>query len=450
MKTTQKPYLLKGTVAAGALAMLFMAAFPPMDAPTKPLANKCDTFVSASLREVTGSGSVNVITRLSGSGKLTASRKRELTQLGGEVYQELSLVKSVAVRVPKSSLARLTNLAWVERVSLDSEVKKSDEFTMGSSQAAAAFEQYRLDGSGVGVAVIDSGVRTHKDLNFANSTIFSRVIMSAYYGALFSNSYDYAGHGSHVAGIIAGNGSASSTADSYRTFYGIARNANIINVKVLGDEGQGTVAGVIAGINWIITNKNTFNIRVINLSLGHPVGESYTTDPLCQAVEAAWNAGIVVVCAAGNDGRLNTAPVAGADNEGFGSNYGSIQSPANDPLVITVGAMKAGAGGRASDKIATYSARGPSRFDYVLKPDIVAPGNRVISLNSYGSYLQTTYATANIVPYSAYRTNGSDAQSRYFYLSGTSMAAPVVAGAGSRHIAAGPAPRFPLDHQHGR
>src|SRR5206468_1075614 len=158
---------------------------------------------------------------------------------------------------------------------------------------------------------------------------------------------DLCGHGTHVAGIIAGNGAGSSGSNYYRTFYGIARNANIVNVRVLDAYGQGYVSSMVDAITWCINARKRNNIRVMNLSLGHPVGESYTTDPLCQAVEQAWKAGIFVVCAAGNDGRLNSTIAAGADNEGWGTAYGSIQAPGNDPYVITVGATKSIDGIRA-------------------------------------------------------------------------------------------------------
>ncbi len=178
--------------------------------------------------------------------------------------------------------------------------------------------------------------------------------------------YDPCGHGSHVAGILAGNGTASTGKGCYRTFYGTARNAGVVDVRVLDQNGQGTVSTVLAGLQWVVANRAAYNIRVINLSLGHPVGESYTTDPLCQAAEAAYKAGIVVVCAAGNAGRLNTANTTGLDNEGWGTNYGSVASPGNDPYVITVGAAKQNlstvnssnyGGTRSADKIATYSSR---------------------------------------------------------------------------------------------
>ena len=135
--------------------------------------------------------------------------------------------------------------------------------------------------------------------------------------------------------------------------------AGLINVRVLDANGQGSLSNVLAGIQWVVANQSTDNIRVLNLSLGHPVSESYTTDPLCQAVEPAWKAGIVVVCAAGNNGRTNLVSVPGAANEGWGTAYGSIQSPANDPHVITVGATKSMDGAKADDKIATYSGRAP-------------------------------------------------------------------------------------------
>src|SRR5262249_15352551 len=197
-----------------------------------------------------------------------------------------------------------------------------------------------------------------------------------------SSTDDACGHGTHVAGIVAGNGAASSDTDCFRTFLGIARSTSLVNVRVLDQNGQASVSTVISGIQWAIDNKSAYNIRVMNLSVGHPVGESYQTDPLCQACEAAWGNGIVVIAAAGNDGRLNASVTECSDNEGFGTKYGSIGSPGNDPYVITVGAMKSVDGSRANDTIATYSSRGPTLGDLTLKPDVVAPGNQVISLRA--------------------------------------------------------------------
>src|SRR5207247_1483069 len=133
---------------------------------------------------------------------------------------------------------------------------------------------------------------------------------------------DHYGHGTHVAGIVGGNGFRSTCSTCFRTFRGIAPNVNFVNLRVLDKNGVGTDSKVIAPIQKAINLKNTYNIKVINLSLGRPVFESYTFDPLCQAVEQAWKAGIVVVVAAGNDGRNNSAGTNG---------YSTINAPGNDP-----------------------------------------------------------------------------------------------------------------------
>ena len=157
---------------------------------------------------------------------------------------------------------------------------------------------------------------------------------------------------------------------------GIAPGANLLNFRVLDANGNGSDSSVIAAIEQAIALKNKYNIRVINLSLGRPVFESYTQDPLCQAVEAAWKAGIVVVVAAGNDGRDNSF-----GNEG----YGTIMAPGNDPYVITVGAMRSmGTPSRTDDLVASYSSKGPiadrsrrqARYHGARQPGRVATRSR--------------------------------------------------------------------------
>jgi serine protease AprX len=179
-------------------------------------------------------------------------------------------------------------------------------------------------------------------------------------------------------------------------------------LQVLNAQGGSTDSVVISAIETAIQLKSKYNIKVINLSLGRPIQETYKLDPLCIAVEQAWKAGITVVVAAGNEGRAG---------------YASINSPANDPYVITVGAMKPmSTDTRNDDLVASYSSRGPTTVDGFVKPDLVAPGNQTISVLSPGSTLASEYP-GNLVPPSSYGMSGAPA---YLILNGTSMAAPVV------------------------
>ena len=229
-------------------------------------------------------------------------------------------------------------------------------------------------------------------------------------------------HGTHVAGLIAGNGK-NSTGNPYKlSFYGIAPNANLVDLRALDATGAGTDSSVIAAIEQAIALKNQYNIRVINLSLGRPIWESYTQDPLCQAVEQAWKAGIVVVVAAGNDGRDLAVNSMG---------YGTIEAPGNDPYILTVGAMRTmETPAIGDDLIASYSSKGPSFIDDVAKPDIVAPGNLVISLKFPNDALAVENPSF-VTPNGFYRSNGNTTQvsNDYFPLSGTSMATAVTSGA---------------------
>ncbi len=379
-----------------------------------------------------------VIVKLAPGG-LTPARQAALARLGAGVTRHLGFIGSVAVTVPDRNLDRLAALPFVSHLSVDGQVHKCDEFTVAASGAGAAYQQYGLTGQGVTVAVVDSGVRSNADLRTPGSGK-PQLLASQSFIPGDTSTDDACGHGTHIAGIVAGNGAASTGSQYTHTYYGIARQANLVSARVLDKNGAGSVSTVVAGIGWVVANKAKYGVRVLNLSLGHPVGESYTTDPLCQAVEAAWKAGIVVVCAAGNAGRAGATNTAGAANEGWGTAYGSIQSPGNDPYVITVGATKSVDGNRWDDRVATYSSRGPSRLDLVLKPDIIAPGNQVISTYSYGSMLfNYNVANNNSLPIQTYsKTAWNGYSTDYFRLSGTSMAAPVVAGAAALLLQASP------------
>ena len=273
-----------------------------------------------------------------------------------------------------------------------------------------------VQGNGVTVAVIDSGVTEHTDL--AGRILYAESFIGKL-GQSKNAVADTFGHGTVVAGILAGSGEASGLLQPVR---GIAPKVNIVSLRALDANGKGTDASVIAAINRAIELKDKYKIRVVNLSLGRPVFESFRTDPLCRAVEAAWKAGLVVVVAAGNSGR---------DNSFGNQGYGTIQSPANDPRVITVGAMRTMSTiTRSDDLIATYSSKGPSPVDHIVKPDLVAPGNLIMAAAPTLTSLLGRDLAANFVAQSLYKYGGDATIVKDdFQLSGTSMAAPMVSGA---------------------
>ncbi|MFZ1137376.1 MAG: S8 family peptidase, partial [Candidatus Korobacteraceae bacterium] len=336
------------------------------------------------------------------------------------VSAQLQVISGLRLVVPVAQLASLAADPNVTYVSPDRKVHGHL-----NNAAPAVLANYAwglgLSGTGIGVAVIDSGIHEADDLNQTGS------------GSRIKASFDYTGdglddgygHGTHVAGIIGGNGSDSTCSVCNVTIKGIAPNVNLISLRVLNNQGEGTESQVIQAIQAAIQLKSTYNIRVINLSVGRPVFESFTQDPLCQAVEQAWKAGIVVVVSAGNDGRDNSAGTYG---------YWTIESPGNDPYVITVGAVNTKATpDRSDDAMTSYSAKGPTAFDYIVKPDLVAPGNRVVSLYAPGQL--DIQNPQNRVPLNYYENTGStDASSNYFVLSGTSMAAGMVSGAAALMI----------------
>ena len=259
-----------------------------------------------------------------------------------------------------------------------------------------------VSGQGVGVAVIDSGISPH-------AALARKVVANVSFVTGDTQTADVYGHGTHVAGIIAGSGGPALGVTPLYTG-GIAPGAQLINVRVLGADGSGYTSDVIAGIDWVIAHRVAYNIRVVNLSLGHPVTEPAATDPLCEEVQKAVSAGIVVVVSAGNSGKAaDGSPV-----------LGGITSPGNSPFALTVGALNTwGTVARSDDSVTTYSSRGPTRYDLAVKPDVAAPGNKIISLEAAGSTLSAGYPVLHVAG------SGSNA---YMQLSGTSMAAPMVSG----------------------
>ncbi len=270
---------------------------------------------------------------------------------------------------------------------------------------------YRATGRGVGVAVIDTGIAGDiPDFQTPNWQ-GSRVIASAVTNPCATDATDEYGHGTHVAGLIAGNSLLYPTDNKYFGRYmGVAPRANLVSVKVSDDDGNTTVLDVIYGIQFAVDNKSAYGIRVINLSLSSAAAESYRTDPLDAAVEQAWNSGLVVVTAAGNEALTND---------------GVTFSPANDPWVITVGALDdRNTFTRLDDILAPWSSHGLTQ-DGVRKPEVLAPGAGLVSA------LAPESDFAHLCP-------GCVVDSRYFRAGGTSMATAVASGAAALLLEAHP------------
>ncbi len=337
-----------------------------------------------------------------------AAEKMLVQGLGGGVRKPLSgSSRWMSVSMPAHAVARLAEHSIVDFVAADEPVAAS----AGMDVAESAFK-----GAGITIAVVDSGVALHPDIQTLTAAvdIVNPGLPLQGDGASLAggqpndpaDSIDPNGHGTHVAGIIVGTGSHSP--DGYTA--GVAPQANLVSVRVLDGTGRGLTSDVMAGLQWILDNKTQYGIRVVNLSIGHAVFEPAAVDPLVQAVDALWDAGIVVVCSAGNAGR---------------GGYVTITSPCNSRKVITVGAINDRGTPDVSDDITTtYSSRGPTALDLVAKPDLVAPGNRIVSLRSAGSYQDTLFPDRRIAA-----DPSAPEVAEYFEMSGTSMASPVVAGA---------------------
>ena len=344
---------------------------------------------------------------------------QRITASGGHAGRKLGIIKARTARISKVLLKRLADDPKVKGIHLDRDVAGEIARTAATVGAKNVHRQYGYTGAGVGVAVIDSGITPwHDDLTIANRT-GQRVTAFVDFVNNQTEKYDDWGHGTHVAGIIAGNGY-----DSTGSRSSIAPQANIIALKALDQDGKGTISNIIAALDWAVSHKAQYNIRVINMSLGAGVYESYNTDPLTLAAKGAVDAGIVVVAAAGNMGKAaNGQP-----------QYGAITSPGNAPWVLTVGASSSmGTMDRRDDTIAAYSSRGPTMIDYAAKPDLVAPGSGTVSLSAKDSLFYQTKA-----PYLVNGNRWGLNYLPYLTLSGTSMSAPVVAGSVALMLEANP------------
>lgn len=359
---------------------------------------------------------------------------------GGKNGKALSLIRGYAAEMPAAKALELAKNPDVKWVSIDAPMVSTARPTTGPSTAQSANGAStsrktnglstadlatvyplavqadkvwngpaQVTGEGVTVAVLDSGITglasAQRGAAQANSSLEARLQDSVNFDTHTTTvNRDGYGHGTHVAGIIANDGT-----DSKGRYIGIAPGAGLVNVKVSDDKGMAYVSEVVSGLAWAIQNKSKYNIRVINLSLVSSMPESYMTSPLDAAVEAAWLSGIVVVVSAGN---------SGADS--------MLYPPANDPLAITVGAVdNNGTAAISDDVIPSWSSYGKTQ-DGISKPEVSAPGRKIVS-----NLASRNEVLAQLLP-------DRIVDQRYFRLSGTSMAAPVVSGVAALVLQAHP------------
>ena len=354
-----------------------------------------------------------------------ADAKGEVESLGGRFLRNLRIISGQVIELPNGQLKKLAERSDVLRIDYDRPTAGQLSHVANVTGARAVHFAHGYTGAGVGVAVIDSGFANwHDDLTYSGSNSAVKVVGNQRVAKFVdfvngaTQQYDDNGHGTHVTGIISGNGF-----DSRGTKSGIAPSAHIVSLKVLDAQGRGVISNVIAALEYAMANRAAYNIRVINLSVGASVTTSYNNDPLTLAAKRAVDAGMVVVTASGNLGRSSSGT----------AQYGAITAPGNAPWVLTVGASDhRGTLNRKDDVVAPFSSRGPTAIDHAAKPDIVAPGTGIISLSAPNSTLYTT-KVLNLVKGSI-----NPLTTPYLSLSGTSMAAPVVSGTVALMLEANP------------
>jgi serine protease AprX len=315
---------------------------------------------------------------------------------GGRVTRDLWIVNGVAAEVPVAALDALRAQPGIVDVSNDDAVQvQANPSPLHSATAVypkvvGADHLWRegINGAGVSVAVVDTGVKPVADLA-------GRVIAGIDFSSEDDPFEDGFGHGTFVAGLIAGNGASSNGA-----YKGVAPNANIVSIKIAGRDGAADVSHVLAAVQWAVSFKDDYGIRVLNLSLGTDSTQTYHLSPLNSAVERAWDAGIVVTVSSSN----------------AGPGAGTVTKPGDDPLVVTVGALDDnGSPGRGDDVMAGFSGEGPTAADGLNKPDLVAPGRSVIGLRAPGSKIDAAYPSSRV-------------GTAYFKGSGTSFSTAVTSG----------------------
>jgi serine protease AprX len=327
---------------------------------------------------------------------------------GGKVTKRLPIIHGIAATVPANQIATLRSVPGIVQVSRDAHIgfnqtaPSATATPVNEVTSSAKLWKEGVTGKDVTVALLDTGIYAHPDLA---GRVLGCVDMSGESGGP-ADCKDTFGHGTFMAGLIAGNG-----ASSGGKYSGAAPEAKLFSVKVAGYDGASDVSNVLAGIQWVVSHKTQYNIRVLNLSLGTDSSQSYKLSPLNYAVEKAWKAGIVVVVSAGNSG-----PEAR-----------TVLKPADDPYVITVGASNdEGTVDISDDQIPVFSSRGPTKADGLTKPDLVAPGVHTVSLRSPGSAIDTQFGATAVL------------DGQYFKGTGTSMSAALISGVVAQMLQANP------------
>ena len=395
-------------LTAAALVVTFVAMLDARPAPARP---DLGGTISVLIREAPGAG---------------AAPERAVQALRGTVGRHIGIVESFVAEIPRGALSALRSVPEIVSVSPNARVELLGSGSSGSGSYTSdptkpqgywwnvATNTRLIDmwdagymGTGIDVAVIDSGVAPVPGLT---TNVINGPDLSFESQAPNLRHLDTYGHGTHMAGLIGGGiwttgkptstgkGSGANAMD--QMFLGAAPMARIVSVKVASSDGATDVSQVLAAIDWIVEHKNSdgLNIRVLNLSFGTDGVQDYMIDPLAYAVEVAWMHGIVVVVAAGNSG--------------FGTPQ--LNNPAYDPYVIAVGAVDTrGTDDPSDDVIPSWQSRGNA----VRHPDIVAPGQSIISLRDPGSYVDEKHPYARL------------ADLKYFKGSGSSQATAIVSGA---------------------
>lgn len=350
-----------------------------------------------------------IIEELPGSGRAPEDL---VESLGGEIQRHIGIIHGFVAEVPRGRLQGLEGAAGVRSATRDRRVELQNHNgsydpttdpgsiynTTKTIGARSLWSKDHLTGRGIGVALIDSGVVPVDGLT-GPGKIVNGPDLSFESQAPNLRYLDSFGHGTHMAGLIAGREqeAAADLASDSHDFIGVAPNATLVSVKVADAHGTTDVSQVLAAIDWVVQHRQGLNIRVLNLSFGTNGIADYQVDPLAHAAEAAWRNGLVVVVAAGNTG--------------FGNS--KVNNPAYDPYVLAVGADDTkGTVKSDDDRIPSWSAPG----DSTRRPDLVAPGQSLASLRDPNSYLDQSFPSARI-------------GERYFRGSGTSQATAVVSGA---------------------